>query len=134
MKISTSYKMKNCYAMLFIIAMMGCTEEEDSLNKEQIKGNYTLRAEIEQVKNTRTAVDSENHVIWIANDKIGVYGNEGSVNMPFGYNEISENKSIASFSGQLKNGEQPIATYYPYSAESSLVNDELSLTLPSKYD
>lgn len=121
------------YAIAAFIAITGCKKEEFSGNGS-IKGNYTLKVEIENVNDTRTAVDSENRVIWVENDQIGVWGNKGSVNTCFMYNGISDDGSTASFKGTLKDDEQPIDAYYPYKMEASLIDDKLSFTLPSEYE
>lgn len=121
------------YAIAAFIAITGCTKEEFSGNGS-IKGNYTLKVEIENGSDTRTAVDNENRVIWVKNDQIGVWGNKRTVNACFKYNEMSDDGSIASFNGTLEDDEQPIAAYYPYRMEASLIDDKLSFTLPSKYE
>lgn len=121
------------YAIAAFIAITGCTKEEFSGNGS-IKGNYTLKVEIENGSDTRTAVDNENRVIWVKNDQIGVWGNKRTVNACFKYNEMSDDGSIASFNGTLEDDEQPIAAYYPYRMEASLIDDKLSFTLPSEYE
>lgn len=121
------------YAIAAFIAITGCTEEEFSGNGS-IKGNYTLKVEIENGSDTRTAVDSENRVMWVENDQIGVWGNKGSVNTCFMYNGMSDDGSTASFKGTLKDDEQPVDAYYPYRMEASLIDDKLSFTLPSEYE
>lgn len=121
------------YAIAAFIAITGCKKEEFSGNGS-IKGNYTLKVEIENGSDTRTAVDSENRVMWVENDQIGVWGNKGSVNTCFMYNGMSDDGSTASFKGTLKDDEQPVDAYYPYRMEASLIDDKLSFTLPSEYE
>lgn len=65
-----------------------------------------------------TAEDGTVGIYWTPGDVIGVYGNDGTVNAEF----TSANTAAAptaTFSGNLKNGEQPLYAYYPYSADNA---------------
>lgn len=118
--------------MIFIL-ITGCKEENFSGN-ESIQGNYTLKAQIENRDNTRTAVNAKDQIVWMKNDQIGVFGNQGTINTPFMYNGMTDDSIVAVFNGNLEKNEIPTVAYYPYSTEVSLIGNRLSLTLPSEYN
>lgn len=89
----------------------------------------------EEDDNTRTAIDPTEYasgqigVNWLPSDKIGVFGNMGSKNVPFD-NQSSTESDKTTFSGILKEGEEPVYAYYPYPAAESSTIQCLKGTLP----
>lgn len=125
---------KILYSILALaFLLVACYREESTEWFNQVNGNHTLKARIETSENTRTAVDEENQVVWVNGDKIGVYGDQGTVNSPFSFSKISSD-GMAEFKGDLKGGETPVAVYYPYDENAAISGEELSLTLPMEYD
>ncbi len=125
---------KILYSILALaFLLVACYREESTEWFNQVNGNHTLKARIETSENTRTAVDEENQVVWVNGDKIGVFGDQGTVNSPFSFSEISSD-GMAEFKGDLKGGETPVAVYYPYDENAAISGEELSLTLPMEYD
>lgn len=125
---------KILYSILALaFLLVACYREESTEWFNQVNGNHTLKARIETSENTRTAVDEENQVVWVNGDKIGVYGDQGTVNSPFSFSKISSD-GMAEFKGDLKGGETPTAVYYPYDENAAISGDELSLALPAEYD
>lgn len=104
-----------------ILLITGCTEDLSVFN--QNPDQYTIEAHAVAAKSesqTRTAIDPTEYtsgqigINWIPSDKIGVYGNSTSTNIPFVNNNDKENSS-AIFSGQLTASENALYAYYPYS-------------------
>lgn len=125
---------KILYSILALaFLLVACYREESTEWFNQVNGNHTLKAWIETSANTRTVVNEENQVVWVNGDKIGVYGDQGTVNSPFSFSKISSD-GMAEFKGDLKGGETPTAVYYPYDENAAISGDELSLTLPAEYD
>lgn len=118
-------------ALAFLL--VACYREESTEWFNQVNGNHTLKARIETSENTRTAVDEENQVVWVNGDKIGVYGDQGTVNSPFSFSKISSD-GMAEFKGDLKGGETPVAVYYPYDENAAISGDELSCRTPTGTD
>ncbi len=84
---------------------------------------------------SRTAVDPTEYtsgqigVNWLPSDKIGVFGDKGSANVPFD-NQSATEKASTTFAGTLKDGEKPLYAYYPYHlADESSVPSALKGTL-----
>lgn len=90
---------------------------------DEIGGNL-LTEEVEilaksgQITDTRSCVDNNNTggnigILWMPEDKIGVYGDAGTVNSPFS-SANSANAPEAIFRGYLQEGEKPVLAYFPY--------------------
>lgn len=84
----------------------------------------TTAPQAEDGVNSRTAIDPIEYtsgqigVNWLPTDKIGVFGDKGSANVPFDNQSRSETAST-TFAGTLKDGEKPLYAYYPYPADES---------------
>ncbi len=84
----------------------------------------TTAPKAEDGVNSRTAIDPIEYtsgqigVNWLPTDKIGVFGDKGSANVPFDNQSRSETAST-TFAGTLKDGEKPLYAYYPYPADES---------------
>ncbi len=117
------------------LAMLaGCSNDDEWSGPDGVSGNYTLKVQIENNADSRTTVNEENQVVWVENDKIGVYGDQGTVNAAFTFQGTTEDGALANFKGNLKEEEFPTAAYYPYSATAALSGEELALYLPEAYD
>lgn len=90
--------------------------------------------------NSRTAIDPTVYtsgqigINWLPSDKIGVFGDKGSLDVPFD-NQTRTESDKASFGGTLKDGEKPLYAYYPYPAGegSTLQTLKGSLALKQTY-
>lgn len=115
-----------------LMTMTGCNDNDWQGNVGN--GNYQLHVQMERMVDSRTAVNESNQVVWLASDRIGVYGDQGTANVPFIPMSISEGGLSATFTGNLKSGEMPTAVYYPYDVMALVSDKELTLTLPLAYD
>lgn len=90
--------------------------------------------------NSRTAIDPTVYtsgqigINWLPSDKIGVFGDKGSLDVPFD-NQTRTESDKTSFGGTLKDGEKPLYAYYPYPAGegSTLQTLKGSLALKQTY-
>lgn len=125
---------KILYSLLIgLIALTGCRNEDELVNGAK-NDNYQLKAQIESRVDSRTAVNGGNQVVWVENDKIGVYGDQGTTNVAFTLEGTSTETTLATFTGDLKSGEMPATVYYPYDEAASLSDKRLTFTLPATYD
>ncbi len=87
--------------------------------------------------NSRTAIDPTVYtsgqigINWLPSDKIGVFGDKGSLDVPFD-NQTRTESDKASFGGTLKDGEKPLYAYYPYPAGEGSTLQTLKGTLALK--
>lgn len=87
--------------------------------------------------NSRTAIDPTVYtsgqigINWLPSDKIGVFGDKGSLDVPFD-NQTRTESDKASFGGTLKDGEKPMYAYYPYPAGEGSTLQTLKGTLALK--
>lgn len=85
---------------------------------------------------SRSAIDKNEYssgeigVNWMPDDKIGVYGNNGTSNTVFTNQNKTEN-AVAAFVGSLGDGEKPLYAYYPYSYMAGDDPTALKGSLPS---
>lgn len=121
-------------AVLIVMILAGCTQENDFGSSNLVSGNYTLNAIIENDDRTltRTTVNENGQVLWTENDCIGVFGNKGTKNASFalakGFGEMS-----GSFKGNLSVDEEAETAYYPYAEDAALNGNTLTFTLPTEY-
>lgn len=117
-------------AMLFLLLFVaGCSEND----KETIEcGTTVITVRIADNVDTRTAVDENGNVSWLPTDCIGVFGSEGSINVPFSL--MSENNGTARFIGELADNESPEVIYYPYIEDISLNGNTLRVAFPTEYE
>lgn len=121
------------YLILSVLFLLtGCSNEEE-WNSSQVNGNYTLKASIEDDNAlSRTTVNDAGQVLWVADDRIGVFGNKSTKNEPFtltgGIGETS-----GTFKGNLPVNEEAQLAYYPYTQDAELNGNVLTFTLPSEY-
>ena len=115
--------------LLALFVMVGCQKDEMSTSMK--KGSYSLVASIESNDSTsRTAVDENGGVTWVATDAIGVFGTQ-TKNAKFESTGVGAN---VTFVGDLESShEEPTLAYYPYDENASLDGNALSFTLPSEY-
>jgi len=115
--------------LLALFVMVGCQKDEMSTSMK--KGSYSLVASIENNDSTsRTAVDENGGVTWVATDAIGVFGTQ-TKNAKF--ESIGAGANV-TFVGDLESShEEPTLAYYPYDENASLDGNALSFTLPSEY-
>lgn len=118
--------------LLCITILAGCSDEKE-FQDSNIKGNYTLKARIENGE-ARTAINEKNEVVWVATDQIGVYGDKGTDNTPFTYDSMTEDKVSATFKGNLEREENAAVVYYPYSKDAILDGEKMIFTLPAEYN
>lgn len=122
------------YSLLMVLVIVtGCRNEDELVNGAK-NDNYQLKAQIESRVDSRTAVNGGNQVVWVENDKIGVYGDQGTTNVAFTLEGTSTGTTLATFTGDLKSGEIPATVYYPYDEAASLSDKRLTFTLPATYD
>lgn len=117
-------------AMLFLLLFVaGCSESD----KETFEyGTTVITVRIADNVDTRTVVDENGNVSWSPTDRIGVFGSEGSVNIPFSL--ISENNETARFVGELAEKESPAVAYYPYIENAVLDGNTLKVEFPTEYE
>ena len=117
------------YTLLISICFLtSCLDE--SMGEGIRKESYTFTAQIEDNNSTRTTVN-KNQVLWVENDKIGIFGDKRSNNVPFTLQ--SADGTSAEFNGELKSGEKPFFAYYPYQENAMLDGSSLTIHLPAEY-
>ena len=122
-------------AAVCLLGLAACQDE--TLESGGAKGSVEILARMGDEMRTRTCVDGSTvddavGILWTPGDSIGVYGTDGTQNVPF----VSTNTGAvaeAIFSGDLKQGEAPAYAYYPYSednasADVSAIKGNLKLT------
>lgn len=111
-----------------ICILTSCLDENmgEGIRKE----SYTFTAQIEDNNSTRTTVNG-NQVLWVENDKIGIFGDKRSNNVSFTLQ--SADGTSAEFNGELKLGEKPFFAYYPYQEKALLDGSSLTIHLPAEY-
>lgn len=111
-----------------ICILTSCLDENmgEGIRKE----SYTFIAQIEDNNSTRTTVNGS-QVLWVENDKIGIFGDKRSNNVPFTLQ--SADGTSAEFNGELKSGEKPFFAYYPYQENAMLDGSSLTIYLPAEY-
>ena len=110
-------------AALAVVAAASCAKENTETNKEQEQEKFpmTFVASIDSDVNTKTSLGNDGFVEWSAGDKIVLFGN-GYYNTPDGYNRmkgectveessISDDKTLASFSGEVASSSDYCALY-----------------------
>lgn len=127
---------KILYSILMVVILLAACYREESIGRfNQVNGNHTLKARIETSANTRTIVNEENQVVWVPGDEMGVFGDKGTENVCFSYNNAATTgNSSADFSGELENEENPIFAYYPYDENAQLDGNQLTFNFPAEYD
>ena len=117
------------YTLLASICFLtSCLDE--SMGEGIRKESYTFTAQIEDNNSTRTTVNG-NQVLWVEKDKIGIFGDKRSNNVPFTLQ--SADGTSAKFNGELKSGEKPFFAYYPYQENAMLDGSSLTIHLPAEY-
>lgn len=115
--------------LLALFVMVGCQKDEMSTSMK--KGSYSLVASIENNDSTsRTAVDENGRVTWVATDAIGVFGTQTN-NAKF--ESISSGSNVLFVGNMDSSNDKPTLAYYPYDKDASLDGNALSFTLPSEY-
>lgn len=107
-------------AAVCLLGLAACQDEV--LEGGGAKGSVEILARMGDEMRTRTCVDGSTAddavgILWTPGDSIGVYGTDGTQNVPF----VSTNTGAvaeAIFSGDLKQGEAPAYAYYPYSEDN----------------
>lgn len=107
-------------AAVCLLGLAACQDEV--LEGGGAKGSVEILARMGDEMRTRTCVDGSTAddavgILWTPGDSIGVYGTDGTQNVPF----VSTNTGAvaeAIFSGNLKQGEAPAYAYYPYSEDN----------------
>lgn len=108
-------------AAVCLLGLAACQDEV--LEGGGAKGSVEILARMGDEMRTRTCVDGSTAddavgILWTPGDSIGVYGTDGTQNVPF----VSTNTGAvaeAIFSGNLKQGEAPAYAYYPYSEDNA---------------
>lgn len=108
-------------AAVCLLGLAACQDEV--LEGGGAKGCVEILARMGDEMRTRTCVDGSTAddavgILWTPGDSIGVYGTDGTQNVPF----VSTNTGAvaeAIFSGNLKQGEAPAYAYYPYSEDNA---------------
>ena len=108
--------------LLALFVMVGCQKDEMSTSMK--KGSYSLVASIESNDSTsRTAVDENGGVTWVATDAIGVFGTQ-TKNAKF---ESTGAGANVTFVGDLESShEEPTLAYYPYNENASLDGENIT--------
>lgn len=122
---------------LLLTLMSSCRDEQSD---NFVCGNTVIEAyfpdQLTAGTSSRTAIDGSEYssgeigVNWLPEDKIGVFGDNGSSNIPFSNMNSSENP-VAAFVGNLASGEKPLYVYYPYSEIAGDDPTALSCSLPT---
>lgn len=110
-------------AALAIVAAASCAKEinDTKAEQEQEKFPMTFIASLDSEADTKTSLGNNGLVEWTAGDKVTLYGN-GKYNSTDGYNRhkgyctidagsISDDKSLASFSGDVASSADYCALY-----------------------
>lgn len=121
--------------IIVVLLITGCTKNEESTNYVEYDGNYSLIANIESCSPTRTMFDNSKKIVWMENDKLGIYGNKTS-NSLFSTIRFQENSMSTEFVGKLSEPDKDIKwAYYPYdkSAETNEEIETLLFHLPIEY-
>lgn len=115
--------------LIGVLFIAGCSE-----NNEEILdcGSTVITVRIADDVDTRTVVGENGSVSWSPTDRIGVFGSEVSVNIPFSM--MSENNGTARFVGELADKESPAVAYYPYTENASLDGNALKVEFPTEYE
>lgn len=118
-------------------AMNSCVNDE--LGGSLLTEEVSILAKSGQMTDTRSCVDNDNTggtvgILWMPEDKIGVYGDAGTINSEFS-SANSSNAPEAIFRGLLQEGEKPAVAYFPYdkandNSPSTAVIGNLSLEQP----
>lgn len=109
------------FGIACIASLSACTEQD--LVKPSSDGTVEIVASMDAVSQTRTCV-SENigtektDILWMPQDKIGVYGTGNTKNAVF-VNTNIVNVPEATFRGNLPDNESPFYAYYPYSTDNN---------------
>ena len=121
------------FILSMVVLLAGCSDEYDA-GSNGVSGNYTLDARIENEDATqsRTTVNDAGQVLWTENDRIGVYGNLNSRNVPFTL-ASGIGTASGSFRGDLPTGEEAEMAYYPYDENAERNGNTLTFTLPADY-
>lgn len=129
---------------LTVLAMLCGAAVMNSCVNDELGGNLlteevSILAKSGQMTDTRSCVDNDNTggtvgILWMPEDKIGVYGDAGTINSEFS-SANSSNAPEAIFRGLLQEGEKPSVAYFPYdkandNSPSTAVLGNLSLEQP----
>ncbi len=115
------------------LALGSCSNEDDFGGQSAVQGNDVISA-VAPSKDTRTSMNGKS-VFWDNGDAIGVISRKDGASDNNTQYTLSQGGGTASgqFSGMSEEGYKKVAAYYPYNASVTLVNSELSLTLPEDY-
>lgn len=101
-------------------AILGACNDNIDIPGNEAGGNTVITASIDDASHSsRTCVDLENQtddfvgLLWTPGDRIGVYGENEGVNIPFTA-AITGNAAKADFLGSMPMGIGPWRAYYPY--------------------
>ena len=105
--------------MLFLFP--SCANRLDENND----GKTVIYAEMEsdEIIQTKSCIDPSTYsdnktgILWTSDDKLGVFGDGSSVNVPF-TNSLSSPAGNAAFTGILAAGENPLYAYFPYTVDN----------------
>ena len=105
--------------MLFLFT--SCANRLDENND----GKTVIYAEMEsdEIIQTKSCIDPSTYsdnktgILWTSDDKLGVFGDGSSVNVPF-TNSLSSPAGNAAFTGILAAGENPLYAYFPYTVDN----------------
>ena len=105
--------------MLFLFT--SCANRLDENND----GKTVIYAELEsdEIIQTKSCIDPSTYsdnktgILWTSDDKLGVFGDGSSVNVPF-TNSLSSPAGNAAFTGTLAAGENPFYAYFPYTVDN----------------
>lgn len=113
-------KIRRHLTVLFLTCGAAATNScvNDQLGGNLLTEEVSILAKSGEISDTRSCVDNDNTggnvgILWMPDDKIGVYGDAGTVNSPFS-SANSANAPEAIFRGYLQEGEKPALAYFPY--------------------
>lgn len=115
-----------------LVLWTGCTNDEltQDIASDQ---PHVLKVKVENTQaDTRTQVGEDGSVTWTENDQIGVFVEGETTSIPFTFSSMAGD--VASFTGTLPEGKEPIAAYYPYQEEARLEGNSLKVVLPEEYE
>ncbi len=126
--------MKNCFVLLCILLLAGCTEADvDTTGQPKIGAQKFCAAFAEE--DTRTFVDEKVRLLWTEGDLLTIFTT--TLNKKYQFDGVTGDNS-GTFSevptSQFGTGNPVSANYavYPYSTSNKLSNDEvLTLSLPA---
>lgn len=121
--------------ILLLLILGGCVKDEEPNIDITYNGNYSFTATLESKNITRTTVDVNKNMVWMRDDKLGIYG-KNTDNAVFLTSKFQENSISTEFTGKLSAPDDEAAwAYYPYdnNAETNEEKNSLLIHLPSEY-